>query len=424
MRVAVVGSGIAGLSAARALAARHEVAVFERALRPGGHVHTIEVEIAGGGRLALDTGFLVFNRRNYPGLNRLFEELGVATQPSDMSFAVSVETDGGELEWAGGNGPGGLFAQRRRLVDPGHWRLLGAILRFNRDARAALAGGRAAGSLADFLRRGSYPRALADHYLVPMAAAIWSSPPGRMLAAPAATVLGFFANHGLLDLRGRPQWRTVAGGSARYVERLLEAAGLEPLLATPVERVRRGAHGVTVETGALAERFDACVLACHADEALALLAEPSAAERAVLGAFRFEDNFAYLHRDPAFMPRARSAWSSWNVKVMPARGRDAPVTVTYWLNRLQRLAPRENYFVSLNPPARPRDVLATLRYSHPVLDAAAVAAQARMDLIQGGGGIYFAGAWTRYGFHEDGWLSGLAAAQAFAVPAAAKECAA
>ena len=410
MRIAVIGSGIAGLSAARALAGRHHVTVFERADRPGGHVRTVTVE-ATGQTLALDTGFVVFNRRNYPGLTRLFRELEIETQPSDMSFAVSLDDAGKRIEWAGGNGILGLFAQGRRTADPRHWRMLAGILRFNRYARDALARGAVPGTLREFLRAGGHDRIVAERYLVPMAAAIWSCPPGRMLDAPASSLLAFFRNHGLLEVTGRPGWRTVRGGSSRYVKRLLASGGFEVRCGTPVERIDRRGGSPTVEWGGRRERFDACVLACHADESLALLADASPRESRVLGAFRFEDNFAFLHRDPRLMPVARRAWASWNVRLDTGGGDHAGVAVTYWLNRLQRLGVREDYFVSLNPAVRPRQPLAAMRYTHPVLDTAAVAGQRQLPEIQGTGGCVYAGAWTRYGFHEDGFVSGLEAAR-------------
>lgn len=417
MRIAVVGSGISGLGAAWALARQHDVVVFEREPRAGGHAHTLEVEDAGG-RLAVDTGFMVYNERNYPELSRLFAVLGVESQPTGMSFSVSRREGGRIREWAGGNGAGGVFAQGRRLADAGHWRLLAGIARFNRVARRALAAGRADGTLGDFLRAHGLSRALAEHYLVPMTAAIWSCPPRLMLDAPAGTILGFLANHGLLELHGRPRWRSLAGGSVNYVRRLLAASGTPVRLATPVTGIARHADGVRVATGHGRESFDACVLACHADDALALMDDADRRERGVLGAFGFSASTAFVHRDPAFMPAARRAWASWNVRMDGGSEAGEAVRVTYWLNRLQCLPGPGNLFVTLNPARAPRDTIAVLDYTHPVLDAVAVQAQQELPAIQGRGGLYYAGAWTRYGFHEDGLASGLAAARAIEADAA------
>jgi len=405
-----VGSGISGLGAAWALTRRHEVVVFEREARPGGHVHTIEVE-TGDGLLALDTGFVVYNEHNYPELTRLFDTLGIESQPSGMSFSVYRRDRGRGLEWAGGNGAGGLFAQTRRLADVRHWRLLTDIVRFNRIARAALDDGNLHGTLGEFLRANGFTTALAWHYLIPMTAAIWSCPPQLMLETPAHTILRFLANHGLLILRGRPRWRCIKGGSIRYVRRLLALSGTPVRLGMPVTRITREAGGVLVESRCGRERFDACVLACHADESLALIGDADTEEHNVLGSFCFNANDAYLHTDETLMPVSRRAWASWNVRMYGGHDPRASVSVTYWLNRLQRLAVAGNYFVTLNPQRRPHGVIARIGYTHPVLDMVAVEAQRRLPGIQGRGGLYHAGAWTRYGFHEDGLASGLDAAR-------------
>lgn len=411
MRIAVVGSGISGLGAAWALAREHDVVLFERAPRAGGHAHTLVVDTVDGG-LAVDTGFMVYNERNYPELSRLFAVLGVETRPTDMSFSVSQRDQRVIREWAGGNGAAGVFAQVRRLADAGHWRLLAGIVRFNRAARLALARGPVNGTLGDFLRVHGVSRVLADRYLVPMTAAIWSCPPRLMLDSPASTILGFLSNHGLLGLHGRPQWRSLAGGSVTYVRRLLAASGTPVRLATPVTGIARHAGGVRVATGHGSESFDACVLACHADDALVLMEDADRRERGVLGAFGFSASTAFVHRDAALMPAARRAWASWNVRMHGGREAGEAVCVTYWLNRLQCLPGPGNVFVTINPGRPPRDTIAVLEYTHPVLDAAAVQAQQELPAIQGRGGLYYAGAWTRYGFHEDGLASGLAAARA------------
>lgn len=411
MRIAIVGSGISGLGAAWTLTRRHEVVVFERETRPGGHAHTVEVE-TGDGVLALDTGFVVYNEHNYPELTRLFDILGIESQPSDMSFSVYRSNRGRVLEWAGGNGAAGLFAQTQRLADVRHWRLLTDIMRFNRIARAALDDGGLHGTLGAFLRGNGFTKSLAWHYLIPMTAAIWSCPPQLMLETPAHTILRFLANHGLLNLRGRPRWRSIKGGSIRYVRRLLALSGTAVRLDSPVTRITREAGGIVVESRHGRERFDACVLASHADESLALIGDADREEHNVLGSFCFSANDAYLHGDETLMPASQRAWASWNVRMNGGHDPRANVSVTYWLNRLQRLTAPGNYFVTLNPERPPRGVIARIGYTHPVLDTVAVEAQRRLPGIQGRGGLYYAGAWTRYGFHEDGLASGLDAARA------------
>ncbi|MGA7965946.1 MAG: FAD-dependent oxidoreductase [Gammaproteobacteria bacterium] len=411
MRIAIVGSGISGLGAAWALSPRHEVVIFEREVQPGGHAHTVEVDTKDG-VLALDTGFVVYNELNYPQLTRLFATLGIESQPSDMSFSVYRSDRGRVLEWAGGNGAAGLFAQKQRLADVRHWRLLTDIVRFNRIARATLDNGILHGTLGEFLRGNGFTRALAWHYLIPMTAAIWSCPPQLMLETPANTILRFLANHGLLNLRGRPWWRSVKGGSTRYVSRLLAASGTRVRLGTAVTRITREACGVMIESACGRERFDACVLASHADESLALIGDADSEEHNILGSFCFSANDAYLHSDESLMPASRRAWASWNVRMNGRQIPRANVSVTYWLNRLQRLATPGNYFVTLNPERPPRGAITRIGYTHPVLDTVAVEAQHKLPGIQGRGGLYYAGAWTRYGFHEDGLASGLDAARA------------
>lgn len=399
MRIAVIGSGIAGLGAAWLLRRAHDVTVFEAADHAGGHTNTVSVE-----GQPVDTGFIVFNQRNYPRLQALFRELGVATRPSDMSFSVSVGE--GALEWAGGNGRQ-LFAQRRNLLSGAHWRMIADIVRFNRQAKALLATGEPPqGSLGEFLGANGYGPAFCGRYLLPMAAAIWSAPTRAMLAFPAAGLLRFLDNHGLLDLRDRPRWRTVVGGSRRYVERLLDDLGPDRVrLNSPVRHLLRSDQGVQVTTGAARlESFDHAVVATHADAALGLLADADPAERRLLGAFRFQPNRAVLHTDPALMPRRRGVWSSWNYLADRIEPDSQHVSVTYWMNRLQGLAGPEQYFVTLNPlhepdPAR---VVREIAYDHPLLDRAAAAAQEGLGEIQGRRRTWFCGAWCGYGFHEDG----------------------
>jgi hypothetical protein len=416
--IAVIGSGIAGLSAAWLLSRRYRVTLFEAAPRLGGHSHTVEVE-AGGRAIPVDTGFVVFNERTYPNLVALFRHLGVATERSDMSFAVSVAD--GALEYAGARRLAGLFAQRRNLVRPRFWRMLADTLRFYREFRRHDARALAGLTLGDVLASRGYGEAFRDEHLLPMAAAIWSGSFRSILDFPAACFLAFFHNHGLLQVSGRPRWRTVSGRSRDYVARM--AAEISGAIETgaPVARVERDAGGVAV---ALRDgrrlRFAHCIVAAHADGALRLLADPSAEERRLLGAFAFQPNRAILHRDPALMPRRRACWASWNyIADTPAQHGGASVFVTYWLNRLQNLDPATPLFLSLNPARRPRDgaVIAEFAYDHPQFDAAAIAAQAELHRIQGVRNTWFCGAWTGYGFHEDGLRSGMAVASALGVEA-------
>ncbi|MFA5120992.1 NAD(P)/FAD-dependent oxidoreductase [Zavarzinia sp.] len=415
LRIAVVGSGIAGLGTAWFLRDRHDVTLYEKDARPGGHAHTVTVPWRGRG-IAVDTGFIVYNEVNYPLLTRLFAELGVATKPSSMSFAVSAGD--GTLEWAGDN-LGKLFAQKRNLLRPGFLAMLRDVLRFNRDAPEDLAAGRLAGlSLRDYVARGGYGEQFRRHYLLPMGAAIWSTPVADMGDFPAAAFVRFFENHALLrGLQRRHTWRTVEGGSRCYVEKIAAGLGDRLRLACPVVRVERDAFGATVvdATGGRA-RFDAVVLAAHADQALALIDRPTAVEAAVLGAFRYTANHAVLHGDAALMPRRRAVWSSWNH--LSGTGETGAVSLTYWMNRLQGIDPACPLFVSLNPHRAPREelVFGRYHYRHPMFDAAAIAAQQRLATIQGRDRLWFAGAWCGNGFHEDGLRAGAAVAAALETP--------
>ena len=399
-RIAVVGSGIAGLAAAWLLRQRYQVTLIERNDYVGGHTHTVEVD-TGRGRLPVDTGFIVYNEPNYPVFTTLLRHLEVATRPTDMSFSVSV--DGGRLEYAGTD-LNTLFTQRRRLVDRRFLGMLADVLRFNRTARWLLREGCAPITLGRFLAEQRYGQAFRDDYLLPMTAAIWSCPTQAMLDFPLASLLRFLANHGLIDLFGRPQWRTVAGGSHQYVRKMLDTLGSATRRAEPVSRVVRGAAGVTVHYAAGGcERFDQVVLACHADEALALIERPTQEERQTLGAFRYQPNRALLHRDPRLMPRRGRAWSSWNYLATTAAGDPGDVSVTYWMNRLQGLPYEEPLFVSLNPLTEPRAdrVLREMEYHHPLFDRHALEAQRHLPSIAGCDGLWFCGSYHGYGFHED-----------------------
>lgn len=412
-RVAVIGSGIAGLGAAWLLSRSRQVTLYEREARPGGHANTVIVPGGEGYEpVAVDTGFIVYNDATYPNLIRLFDMIGVATVASEMSFSVSI--DGGRLEYAG-NTLASLFAQKSNLLRPSFYRMIRDILRFYREAPALLTDATAGQvTIGDYLRQRGYgPRFARDH-LMPMAAAIWSAPVGEVMGFPAQSFVRFCENHGLIRLANRPQWRTLAGGSRTYVDRLIAAVAGELRLGRPAVAIIRDEAGVTVRDGAGAsERFDQVVVACHADQALALLADADGAERRVLGAFRFQPNRAVLHRDAALMPRRKAAWSSWNYL---ARGSADPadrVSVTYWMNRLQPIDPRRPLFLTLNPLLPPQDasVIAEFSYDHPIMDASAIAAQPLIGTLQGRRRTWFVGAWTGYGFHEDGLSSGLAAAE-------------
>ncbi len=406
MRIAVVGAGIAGNTVAYRLAREHDVTVFEAESYVGGHTHTVDVE-AGGTRYAIDTGFIVFNDRTYPNFVALLDELGVQSQPTSMSFAVSCERTGLEYN---GTSLAALFADRRNLLRPRFYRLLADIVRFGRDARHFLASGDESATLGEFLARRGYSRALTEHYVVPMTAAIWSAAPGSVLGMPARFLLRFFANHGMLSIDDRPTWRTINGGSARYVEKLTARYRDRIRTGCRVTGITRLPHGVVVRTrDAEPEQFDAVFLACHSDQALALLTDASALEREVLGAIRYRANDAVLHTDTRLMPRCRRAWASWNYRV-PQVETDAPL-VTYHMNTLQRISAPVEFCVTLNDARRvaPEHVLARFRYEHPVFDAAATAAQRRHEEIDGVRRTYFCGAYWRNGFHEDGVASALAA---------------
>lgn len=415
-RVGIVGAGIAGLACAWLLARDCDVTLFESGDYLGGHTNTVDITIDGVTH-PVDTGFLVFNRRTYPNLTALFERLGVTIARSEMSFAVSLAESG--VEWSG-TSLATLFAQKVNLARPAFWRMMHEVVRFNREAlRDGRAGFPSGMSLGAYLDRNGYGGAFRDWYLLPMAAAIWSCPTRQMLDYPVETFVRFCANHGLLQLFDRPQWLTVAGGGREYVKRLAQALP-DIRLATPVRRVRRGGESAWIETAAATERFDAVILACHSDQALRILGDDaSAAEREILSAVRYQRNRALLHTDERLLPRRRKVWSAWNYLGGAGDPGTRPVSVSYLINRLQPLPFTKPVVVSLNPFIEPRSgtVIGEFDYAHPVFDSAAIAAQRRLDAQQGVRRTWFCGAWTGYGFHEDGLKSALRVANAFGIAA-------
>ncbi len=416
-RVAVVGAGITGLGAAYALRHQAEVHLFEADPRLGGHANTVDVTLDGVTH-GVDTGFLVCNERTYPLLLELFRQLDVPLAPSEMSFSVQNLASG--LEWSGTD-LNGVFAQRRNLARPAFWGMLSDLLRFNKLCTALAASGSEAAlaeSIADFLQRERFGAAFRDGYLLPMVACIWSCPAEQMLRFPVGTLIRFCHNHGLLQISGRPQWYTVRGGSRVYVERIrqqLQHVHSDQAVQA-VSRLSTG--GVQVRTAAGVQTFDAVILATHSDQARRLLTEPSRREQQLLGAVRYQSNEAVLHTDERLLPQRRRAWAAWNYEANTAVTQEdrRPVCLHYLINALQPLPWQRPVVVSLNPLRQPAEaqVLQRFEYAHPVLDEDAVAAQGHLPEIQGQGGVWFAGAWTRYGFHEDGLLSGLQAAHALA----------
>lgn len=405
-RVAVIGTGIAGLATAWLLSRSARVTVYEAAAYAGGHTNTIDVCVDGCS-FPVDTGFLVFNAHTYPNLCALFEKLEVPVTRSEMSFGVSLGA--ADIEWSG-SGLGTVFAQRRNLLRPSMWRMLADVLRFNRAAtRMAQEGGAPDMSLGEYLRANAYSPAFREAYLLPMAAAIWSCPTRAMLDYPLATFVHFCHNHGLVRIFDRPQWMTVRGGGREYVKRI--TAQLSDLrLRTPVHRVVRDETGAWVGTDSGLERYDEVVFACHSDQALVILgSNASADERRLLGAIRYQPNRAIVHTDPSLLPRRKSVWSAWNYLAGEGAPDDRPVSVSYLINRLQPLPCETPVIVSLNPFREPAadKIIRHIEYAHPLFDRAAIAAQANLASIQGVRNCWFAGAWTGHGFHEDGLNSAL-----------------
>lgn len=411
----MVGSGIAGLGCAWLLSRRHQVVLYEADRRLGGHVHTHAIEL-GGRAYAIDTGFIVHNPAHYPLLTRLFDELGVVSQPTTMGFSVRSEASG--VEYSAGT-LDGLFRQRRNLASPRFLGMVADLLRFYRRAPALLDDAGDGPTLGEYLDAHRYGAAFRDEHLVPMASALWSSPPHRVLAFPAKYLVRFMANHQMLQVAGRPEWRVVRGGSQRYVDALQASwdrmGGVQLRLATPVRAIARHAGGVDVHDDGGSDRFDQVVLACHGDQALALLADADAIERGVLGAIGYQANDTVLHTDTSLLPRDRRAWAAWNAHVPATPGQ--PCTVSYCMNLLQGIDAPETFVVTLNRSAAiaPGRVLARMTYHHPVQTHASVAAQARRGEVQGRHRTWFAGAYWGWGFHEDGLRSAVDVAQALGV---------
>jgi predicted NAD/FAD-binding protein len=406
MRIAIVGAGISGLVAAHHLQREHEISVYEANEYVGGHTNTIRVEHRGEEHW-VDTGFIVLNDRNYPNFVPLLDELGVATQPSHMSFSVSDER--GAFEYAGT--PRGIFAQRSHLRSPRFLRMLADLNRFNRQARSLLELSPGSGpSLRDFLTAGGYSEWFVDRLIVPQASAVWSADPQAMWSLPAGFLARFFYNHGMLGFRDRPRWRTVSGGSRRYVEEITRPFSDRIRVRMPVRAITRDADGVQLTAeGAEPQRFDEVVIATHSDQALAMLTDPSACERELLGAVAYQPNEAVLHTDTRLMPRRRAAWASWNYHLTAEPARQT--RLTYWMNNLQSIKSDTDFLVTLNRTAAidPDKIIRTIPYAHPVFTPEGVAVQDRHGEISGVNRTHYCGAYWGWGFHEDGVVSALRA---------------
>lgn len=414
-RIAVIGSGISGMAAAWLLNRKHQVHLFDKRSRLGGHTHTV-AHSSGDGEIALDTGFIVFNEKTYPTLTRVFAQLGIATQSSDMSFAVSSRTP--DLEYAGSS-LRGLFAQPQNAFRPWYLGFLRDIWRFGRVGEECLERRpNPSATVGDFLREEKFGAHFGKYFLLPMTAAIWSTGTGPTNDFPRDTLLRFFANHGLLSIKGQPEWKTVIGGSSAYIPEMTRDFADRIHLGHGVDRVERRRDEVIVylENGSN-DRFDHVVIATHADQALALLAEPTTTEQHLLGAWRYSDNDTWLHTDASLMPKRRAAWASWNYLIEGSDQSEDQVCVSYHLNRLQRIESTTDYMVSLNPPRQPQadTVIRRLKYHHPIYDKQSAATQEQLPVLNGRNRTHFCGAYFRYGFHEDGLVSAVRVAEEFGV---------
>lgn len=410
-RVAIVGAGVSGLVCAWLLQDRYEVTLLEAEDRPGGHTHTCVVEDPNGA-IPVDTGFIIYNEKNYPLFSRMLAEFDVTTQPTDMGFSVRDDRSG--LEWTGSNSPNAIFGQRRNLVEPRFWRMLADILRFGREAARVLEVGDDSRTVRQFAREHGYGEWFVESYLLPMGASLWSCPMQRFADFPIRFVVEFMQHHALLRMAGRPQWRTVRGGSRTYVDALLERFTGTLRLHCPVERVRRSEDGVTVTANGRDELHDEVVFACHSDQALSLLTDADADEREVLGAFPYQANEAILHRDTRVLPQSRRCWAAWNHR-RRADDDGELVSVTYNMNILQRLPAQETWCVTLNDDADidPSLVARRINYSHPLFTPGRTSAQARHGEMTRRRRTSFCGAYWGYGFHEDGVRSAVTVAGAF-----------
>jgi uncharacterized protein len=410
MKIAIIGGGISGLTAAHLLCGEHEITLFEAGDYPGGHTNTLDVQ-HDGITYAVDTGFIVFNKRTYPNFIKLLDRLGVPSQPSVMSFSAVCESSG--LQYSATN-LDTLFAQRRNLLNLPFWRMLLEILRFNRASTELYGSSDLNLTLGDYLRTRGYSRMFIDKFLIPMGAAVWSADPARFLTFPAAAFVRFFTNHGMLNVVDQPTWRVVKGGSRQYVEPLARPFRDRMRLSTPVERVRRYGDRVTVTPrNGEAESFDHAILACHSDQALALLADPSDAERELLGAIPYQRNDTVLHTDSRLLPSIPRARASWNC-LLPRRQQES-VVLTYWMNLLQTISAPVEFCVTLNSPEAidPGSIIRRLVYHHPVYSTAAFEAQQRREEISGVNRTSYCGAYWGWGFHEDGVKSALAVCRQF-----------
>lgn len=407
MKIAIIGSGISGNTAAYLLSRKHDITVYEKRDRTGGHSATKDIDYTGNvDVMSVDTGFIVYNELNYPGLIALFNELKVETEVSDMSFGFS--SDKGAFEWSG-QSIAAVFAQKRNWINPVFWLMLRHIFKFNKLAAQDHEAGKLGDeSLGEWLARNRFSRVFINRYLLPMGAAIWSTPANEILNFPAASFLQFFYNHRLIN-KDRPQWRTVSGGSRQYVEKITAGYKNQIRLSAEVTAVKRHANGVDITANGNTETYDEVIMAAHSDQSLAMLSDASERETDILSAIRYLPNDVYLHRDLSLMPKRQSVWSSWNYISQDVNGRDPVMSVSYWMNRLQNIDYDKPVFVTLNP-ARPPAADKTFGhyvYDHPQFDAAAIQAQKKLSLIQGINRTWFCGAWCGFGFHEDGLQSAL-----------------